>query len=753
MAIATETIDAAQAPAIRQLLAALRWRLRAYLWLRGAASVAALVAVVGWTLIAIDWAFEPDRELRLTLLAAGGLAIAYGAWRFLFADVFMPLSDRSLAVILEREHGALFRESLLTAVELGGQQDKLSPDAREMLAHSCRLAADRAVCIDVNRLFNLAPLAGRVALAAVLVAPAVVWAAASPGSLSFALARLSTWSDAPWPRRTRLVVEGFRNGVAVVPRGGDLNLVVNAATDKVVPDTIEVRYRTEDGARERKIMVREGQAQPGRDRFQKFVHTFQGVLAPLEFEVRGGDVRIRHLKLRVVDSPAVTLTLYCRFPEYTRLAPRELAGTATLALPRGTQIEVRAEANKDLTDVHVESATLDQPVVAQDLQLSPGGPGHRRRFKYLVDRLEADTTLTFLLLDVDGVRNREPQRLLLAALADVPPEVSVRPTGVGAAITPQARIPLRGSVKDDYGVKKTWLETTVDKEAVRAQPLAAQPGDVTPWPIDEAVEVQPWKLKAGQKLLLLVAASDDRHDGPAEQPLVGRSERFSLDVVSPEELRAMLEARELNLRQRFESVITEATETRDSLAGLDLPESKSQAGAEPGDKPQLEQPDPGASADERRRLLVERASQNSQKNAEEVGGLADSFDLIREELVNNRVDTEELRVRLKERIAEPLRAVAGQMLPELRRRLDALAQVEPAAGAAQDAVRTEARQQALGQADRVVVEMLKIRDRMLELETFNEAIELLRSIIAAQHNINEQTKKARAEALKKLLED
>ena len=53
-------------------------------------------------------------------------------------------------------------------------------------------------------------------------------------------------------------------------------------------------------------------------------------------------------------------------------------------------------------------------------------------------------------------------------------------------------------------------------------------------------------------------------------PNVGISERWLLDVVSPEQLRAMLEARELVLRQRFEAIIQDVTETRDLLLGTEF---------------------------------------------------------------------------------------------------------------------------------------------------------------------------------------
>ena len=42
---------------------------------------------------------------------------------------------------------------------------------------------------------------------------------------------------------------------------------------------------------------------------------------------------------------------------------------------------------------------------------------------------------------------------------------------------------------------------------------------------------------------------------------------------------------------------------------------------------------------------------------------------------------------------------------------------------------------------------------MLELESFNEAVELLREIIAAQQNLTERTKEQRRARVRSLLED
>ena len=60
---------------------------------------------------------------------------------------------------------------------------------------------------------------------------------------------------------------------------------------------------------------------------------------------------------------------------------------------------------------------------------------------------------------------------------------------------------------------------------------------------------------------------------------------------------------------------------------------------------------------------------------------------------------------------------------------------------------------ALEQIDAILVEMQQVRDKMLELESFNEAVELLREIIAAQQNLTERTKEQRRNRVRSLLED
>jgi len=107
------------------------------------------------------------------------------------------------------------------------------------------------------------------------------------------------------------------------------------------------------------------------------------------------------------------------------------------------------------------------------------------------------------------------------------------------------------------------------------------------------------------------------------------------------------------------------------------------------------------------------------------------------ELVNNRIDSPELQTRLKGQIADPLHAIAKTRFPELDKRLTSLTD----ALAGTDDGRKTARLEVQKQYDVILGELQQVKAKMLELETFNEALDLLRGIITDQKQVTEETKK------------
>lgn len=729
------------APGIRELLAVVRRRIRRYVWFEGLAATVAILGVAFWLSLGADWFFEPPREVRYAFLAAIAAAGLVSLVWFLLRRIVARLSDRSMAILLERRFGNL-QDSLVTAVELTspGKANEADVYGRQMLSETCREAARRSRQVRLNAVFNFRPLGRALIAAGAIVFSLVAAAIASPDMLRFGLRRLAAVTDDPWPRRTYLQIEGFDNPQRehVIARGIDFEIHVqaDASPDMVVPQVVEIRRRDDDGKRDRGMMIREGTAASGENSWQDYRYIFSSMLSGVTFDVVGGDYRLRGLRLRVVESPNVALSLACEYPAYMKRAPAEVPVTGVMPLPIGTRIKVEAQATKDLRQAQIDYLADDAP---ESRKFALDG---RRDFDFTIDRLASDRTLSFSLLDTDGVTNRGPIQLALTAVPDEPPQVDVRIEGIGSAITPQARLPLSGKVEDDYGVDRIWLEHTIDDDDPRESELAS-PAGRSEFDVALPFEVAPLELEPGQKLLLGVKAADNRAPPAADEPNVAQGERFLLDVVTPDQLLALLETRELNLRQRFETIIQEVIDTRDSLVELRKP---------PGEKtkPPVEgEPETAADDPSQRNLLrVERAEQNNQKNAEETRGVAAAFDDIRAELVNNRVDTEELRIRLKDRISDPLKQSVDVQFARLNRTLAELRKQLVAAEKHDERAKT-----AVGQADEMIVALQKVRDQMLELETFNEAVDLLREIIAVQEKVSEETKKERGKKLRSLLDD
>lgn len=778
---------------VATLLGSLRARIRGYLWLRGAAILVLGLGVAFWTLIWLDWWLEPSSRWRAILLVATGVIGVVGLWFVALRGALGRLPDRAIAILLERKF-ARFREGLLTTVELEGQDAELGEFGREMLEHTRAETSRVSREVEPRQVLDPRPLR-RWGLAAGLVSVSILaWALLAPKAFSFGVSRLALATDELWPRRSRLVVEGFVDGEAVVARGADFEIVVGADVAMEVPRSVYLRYVTADGAKGREPFERVGTAVTGEDAYQYFHHQFTSVLADREFDVFGGDARLEGLRLRVVDSPTiVSMILAVEYPAYTGKSPAEIPVAGVTRLPQGTKVVARCRANKELTLARMDYPRDKDTLVTQAATFT-SGEGGRRDFEFTLPPLSADATLSFSLEDTDGLTNREPIRLALSVELDDPPLVNVRLEGIGSAITPLARIPLIGSITDKYGVADAAIESSVDGGAPLARAFANSPDSRADFPVTETFDVEGLKLQPGQKLAFAVLAHDSRSLPTGEKPNLGRGEPFVREVVTPEKLRAILEARELNLRQRLESIIEELSSARESLVKLELPSSAGESAPPAAEKtsgfraprrdpdagpnafvsqieapsapssdspsdpvakpPSTAQSEPAPLATTRadivaRGLLrLQRVGQNARKNSGETLGIALAFDDILAEFINNRVDNPELRSRLAEGISAPLKTIAGAMLDRFDLRLGELK-----TSLANEPSSEAARQKTIEQVDLILAALKAARDKMLELESFNEAIGLLRELIADQERVTERTRKERLKKIRDLSED
>lgn len=807
--MATGSASVALTSDLQSLLAGLRWRIRLFIWLEGLSLAVIWLAAMFWIGFALDYlpvlvgASEMPAVARAILLVGTGGVLAFILYRWILSRAFVQLGDRSMALLLERRFSG-FHDSLVTSVELAELPDHASAFSRELLGKTKDEARAEVASVHYLRVFNTGALTWKVLLATGLGLSVFAFYGANARAFEQAAERLYLLSNEPWPRSAMIEVEGVevqraaapgeeagrtltipfdKSGVVKIAKGSNVSLRVRAAQApqaQVVPQYCTVYYRTlktEAGIRGERGSVTMSNFRDATDwrNFWFDGKPFKGVLSTIQFDVVGHDHRVSGYRLEVVDSPAVVeTTLDLTFPPYMvdEATANHLPVTdqpylpAGTFIPAGTQVTLKFKSNKQLKQAEIvpegggEPTVIDIPATAKD----------RTSFSYQIDSLAGSQTLDISLLDADNVATERPYRVFLTAIEDQQPLVEVAMKGIGSAVTPDVLIPVRGKVSDDYAVADTWFNIQVNESGdPRDIKFGLGKAGAVEHEIDfryERAQKTGLEIKPGDKLFLAIKASDKFNlptkDGSISEPHVASGDRYQLDVVTPEELLAQLEVREVGLRRRFELIIDEMTQLRDSLLRVKATLSPG-AASDPEDlrgdddpegkvltKEQIEQ-----RAVELRLLRVQRALQQSQKSVAEVAGVAAGFLDIREELINNRVDTEDRKNRLKDQIADPLNAVCAEEFPQLDQRLNALETLLREAGVKVDpAQASPPADLAIDQANQTLVKLEEVLAKMQDLETYNELLEIVRDLLKDQEKLIERTQQERKrqtlEELKKL---
>ena len=731
------------------MLATLRRQTRGWVWLESLAWL--VLAAVGffWVSLALDWCVEPPRWARGVLLAAAAVGLAILLYRKLLGRLSADLGDASLAVVVERSHPS-FRDSLSTTIELADQPEvDVNP---ALLARTAAEAAAHLGQVRSERIFRRRRLA-MLAFAAVIAAASIAGLAfAKPAVAGLWVRRLPLLGDEPWPRQVRLRVEDFPGGVRKVARGSDVDVIVHAQANDRLPEVVDLRWRTAQtggpGGRTAQTGGPGGRTASGRpgtwriDRMgarggattdgQAFGHVVKAVNDSLDLEIRGGDARLRDLRLEVLDPPALEkLLITSTPPAYLGSGGRESPPARVVQIPRGSAVEIACTATKPLSAAtmvavagggsaaEVVLATLPATDTTDTSEAGGAASAAGRTIVGHIASLDADRTVVVRFTDTDGLVNREPVTFTLSALPDEPPQVAMRLRGISTAVTPRARLPLVGTISDDHGLGGASVRLKVAGGAETSLPvLRVREGDAVvelPAEAAEVVPLEPLGLAVGRKLELAVTATDTCT--LASEPNAGMSDTWSLDVVAPEVLVAMLEAREIILRRRYESCVADLTQARDGFAAPERPAEGDTAGDRGDD--------------------AARLGDATARAAGETAELAEAFRGIRLEFDNNQLITPELEARLIAQIADPLSALSKQDLPALA-----------------VACRTgTGRQELVRRADEVLARMRAVLDKMMELESFNEVVELLRGMIRTQEQIRaetlEQQKRRAREALER----
>jgi hypothetical protein len=598
------------------------------------------------------------------------------------------------------------------------------------------------------------------------------------------------------------VVE-FQRGVYKHPRGADLTLLATVPEGKIVPEQVQLSYRNiahSGGGGD--SMTRVGQRQ-FRHRLAGLHEEIRLWISGGDYSTRDPYIievvdppQIDRVMLSVLYPEHTGLNTH----DESSAAPVRKAvpvlGTQ-VSLPAGTDFLLEARTNKPLQGVSLQTGLWELEVSRGGARLKIAGAGEappttinltttqpllaeggqtirvpcalsvtatpeivsESGSVQLPLRLAPDSLLRITLHDHDDIISAEPARLTVNSIPDEPPRIETRLKGIGTSITRQATIPVLGEIQDpqdgskrygvtdDYGITVARFDYKLeaarpDGQEAHWQPaaFANQPEGRRQFPVDEKFAVLPLDLPVGTRFTLKVVATDgDNLTGPH----VSSGQPWVFQIVSEDELLALIAVKELNLRRRFEQIVDEVKTTRKELllarTRLEEGRTKPPAGGA------ADSPAAAIGPESAALTTIERAISGVRKNANETQSIEVEFGDIRDELENNAIpDARPMLERINEGIIRPLHSVNTVDYNELD---DALALLRKALEDRGDPLSSF--EEPVDRINVTIDHLEAVLAQMLKLETVNEALQLLRDIIKSQEELQDKT---RQERKKKLIE-
>ena len=728
--------------AVAERLGRLRSQVAAWFWVDGLSRVLWLAIGLAAADLVLDWLFRMDKAQRAVMLVLMLGGIGWLVFRRLVRPLSATMSDDALALSVEARHKEL-GQGLISALQLARLEGIEGRGMSRALVEQTVLRGTKAAAgIDFagvldGREFRLNAVL--LALALVVFGAIGVGAALRDSALNIWFNRNILLGDRSWPQQTYLVIERVnKEGAVVFPRGEDWTQLVSVTPEsKVIPETVLLDFRRTTG-RAPLAMKKKSQRQ--------FEATFANVIVAFEFRARGGDAVTSWVRVELVEQPAVAnLKLIVTPPKYTGGKPEELAaGRGPYYVLAGSTLALSGAPNKPLVRGELE---LDGELFVAPKDAKPedrhfhgkvpllSGGGLQLGGAVPIDKLVIGT-YTFDLEDTLGLTSRRPMIFAIRKRADREPRVRVRLIGVGGMVVAKARVPFSCRVSDDYGITAgsvayRWKGDDPMIEATTGSIAFEQLKDKfgrSELALEDVIEIEPLKIPTGTGLSFRFEAADN---DDVNGHNIGRSSEFLLRIVTEEELRSDLIRREKEQRQEFERLAKNQDELLTDTRALE-------AAAKTLPDLEAQQKDLLMQLHKRQKLV----GQNTAAIAERMASIV-------VEIQNNRLEEDggKMQTQLTKEIIEPMREVAGGLVPQVLTGLD-----KSRRQSAVIAERSAALAETIARQAEAAAKMKEILEHMAKSEAFQEAVNLLYEIQKVQTDVHDQTNKERQERIRKILE-
>ena len=725
------------------------------------------------------------RLIMLVIIAAGTIGILH---HYFWNRWLVRWSDSALALAIERRYPE-FQSTLVTTVQAAGPSARLKskdldaiehPNRPGMIELAARKAVDKIASIDVRSLVQLSTLQWELGLLAATLGLFGVGSLLHPDLVSHWSKRLYGLSDAPWPRRTSLGVVGLEldvppftnsptrdrylvpmeNNRLLAPKGSSVRLRTTAKDLLAEPyDKCALHYRDRSGNRGRASMLSYSSSNP-----REFIldgPPLEAINDNLWFSIVGGDARLSNLVLETVDAPlALSTNLDVSYPSYLQRSTKTTWGNERLEfrngmrLPQGTQVGFWIRANKPIRKIdvmQVSGASGEDSTKQYTVELDKPA----LEFAIPSSVLLGNLFVELRLWDDLGLCSTRVQQYVIAATADKVPEIDFVLEGISTAITENAKLPIRSKIKDDYDLDQTWIESRInEQETVKTELQVSSQGsgdfDIDLKAMKDAGAMTP---NVGSVFSLMVAASDffdvpSSPDAPSVAH-VGRSTPIQLSVVTEDQFLILLDRREAAMRRRLEQIISELGQLRDLLILTNKNNTQTP-------EPSAEDPSGSAESKEtpaqaRSRILLLRSQQAAAQVAKsegELNGVLSEISMLVAELTNNRIDSNDRRERLGNKIKAPLESLLESKWRPFALQINqlegTLAKLTPEELSSQI-------DQGVAKNNEIIASLNAILADMIEIQDLNEIIDRVRGLLDQQSKILDRSKQEQKKSTLDLL--
>lgn len=535
-------------PRILSKLEAFAQRRRKLILIRGGATAFAMLLATMLIVAAIDYFFVLPDGVRYGLSAAAYLAVIVAEWRTCLRLLAHAPGPKRLARLVEHAEPKL-REDLLSAVELGSQEDERifdSPQFRSLLQQD---VADRMDGIEVERLLPVNLVRRTIfAASAILVAVIVLFVVSGFQLGTLMLRALIPGVNLARVSKTKVEILNPSPAETLVPFGDAVPLLVKLSGVPSREAWLET-FTESEGRQLVKLTA------VGKDQFAGAIQVGR---EDLRYRVKAGDALTKKYLLDAEARPYVAkFTKTFRPPAYTKAAPRTVTeDNGDLIGIEGTEVELSLETNQPVKDAELR---LDQGKGTTTAPLTMGKDGHLSA----TVRLDKNGTYRVHLVGArTGFENKFDPEYELRAEPDLVPKIEITQPKADLILPANEIVDLAGEAIDDQGLARIEQHFRVNEAGWKKVSLAGESGVKTN--VSRRWDLYDSGAKAGDLITTKLVAFDMKGNKGESRPIQITVTAAGVEMRRVESLDAFVALHEsLKLwRASVETLQKAASETR-----------------------------------------------------------------------------------------------------------------------------------------------------------------------------------------------